>query len=124
MRHRFLIPLIAAAASLLQLPPVYAPDGRRVVSERTSEQLRKLLRLVVEYGTGRFAAAPGYVVGGKTGTAEEVRRGRYADHKLRSTFVGVFPMTAPKYAAVRSALAKKVGLGRKARKVSPSTRRS
>jgi predicted transcriptional regulator len=48
-------------------------------------------------------------------TPEEYR----AKWRLPSTY----PMTAPKYAAVRSGLAKKIGLGRKARKASPSTRR-
>ena len=41
------------------------------MSPKTSEQMRKLMRLVVQYGTAKLAAAPGYVVGGKTGTAEK-----------------------------------------------------
>jgi cell division protein FtsI (penicillin-binding protein 3) len=41
--------------------------------------------------------APGYVVGGKTGTADKVVGARYAERKLLSSFLGVFPMTAPKY---------------------------
>ena len=40
--------------------------------------MRKLFRLVVQYGTGMMADAPGYVVGGKTGTAEKVIGGRYS----------------------------------------------
>jgi cell division protein FtsI (penicillin-binding protein 3) len=82
---------------LLKLPRGYAPEGRRVISEETSLKMRKLLRLVVERGTGKMAAAPGYVVGGKTGTAERVERGIYARHSLRSSFLGVFPMNDPKY---------------------------
>ena len=43
---------------------------KQVISERTSKKMRKLMRLVVEKGTGGRADAPGYLVGGKTGTAE------------------------------------------------------
>jgi cell division protein FtsI (penicillin-binding protein 3) len=60
--------------------------------------MRKLLRLVVEYGTARFGEAPGYVVGGKTGTAEKNKHGQYELKKLVSSFVGVFPMNDPRYA--------------------------
>ncbi|HEV2333941.1 MAG TPA: penicillin-binding protein 2, partial [Stellaceae bacterium] len=83
--------------TLLKLTPGSIPPGEQVISQKTSEQMRKLMRLVVEFGTARFGAAPGYVVGGKTGTAERVERGAYARHSLRSSFLGVFPMNDPKY---------------------------
>jgi cell division protein FtsI (penicillin-binding protein 3) len=60
--------------------------------------MRKLMRLVVEFGTAKLAAAPGYVVGGKTGTAEKNVGGHYVEKKLLSDFVGAFPMHDPKYA--------------------------
>ena len=59
--------------------------------------MRKLLRLVVEQGTGKLADAPGYLVGGKTGTAEKVSRHGYDTHALLSSFVGVFPINDPRY---------------------------
>ncbi|MCG8692962.1 MAG: penicillin-binding protein 2 [Minwuiales bacterium] len=68
-----------------------------VISERTSDQMRRLMRLVVEHGTGRRAAAPGYLVGGKTGTAEKPVDGRYDRDALITSFVAAFPMTAPRY---------------------------
>ena len=71
--------------------------GVQVVSEQTSEQLRRLLRAVVEKGTGRKASAPGYLVGGKTGTAEKAGVGGYNRKSLISSFVAAFPMTAPEY---------------------------
>ena len=52
-------------------PAGEVPDGTRVISEQTSEQLRQLMRLVVQIGTGKKANAPGYLVGGKTGTADK-----------------------------------------------------
>jgi cell division protein FtsI (penicillin-binding protein 3) len=74
-----------------------SPSGRRVFSKATSLQMRKLLRLVVEEGTGRKAAAPGYLVGGKTGTAEKLVAGNYSSDALLSSFVGAFPMNEPRY---------------------------
>ena len=84
-------------ATLLKLPRGDAPQGRQVISSQTSAHMRKLMRLVVQYGTGMMVDAPGYVVGGKTGTANKVINGRYSADRVRSSFVGVFPMTAPKY---------------------------
>jgi cell division protein FtsI (penicillin-binding protein 3) len=88
---------ILRQATLLKLPTGYEPRGQRVISAKTSEQMRKLMRLVVEHGTGTMAAAPGYVVGGKTGTADKVSGRHYAERKLLSSFVGVFPINDPKY---------------------------
>jgi cell division protein FtsI (penicillin-binding protein 3) len=71
--------------------------GRRVLKARTSAQMRKLLRLVVTGGTGKKGHAPGFVVGGKTGTAEKTGARGYRTKVLVSSFVGVFPMTDPRY---------------------------
>ena len=74
-----------------------AVSGRQVMSEATSIEMRKLLRLVVEKGTGKLAEAPGYLVGGKTGTAEKVSGKHYNTHSLISSFAGVFPANDPRY---------------------------
>ena len=74
--------------------------GERVIAPETSEKMRRLLRLVVERGTGRQAAVAGYLVGGKTGTAEKAVGGSYRRNALVSSFVGVFPMNAPRYLVV------------------------
>ena len=73
-----------------------APKGHRVFSEETSYKMRALLRLVVTKGTGKKADAPGYRVGGKTGSAE-----KYHNRSLLvTTFAGVFPMDEPRYVIV------------------------
>ena len=87
---------IASPATLLDHAGAPA-EGIRVFSAKTSEQMRRLLRLVVDTGTGRKAAAEGYLVGGKTGTAEKNDGHRYEGKMLRSSFVGAFPMHAPRY---------------------------
>ncbi|HYM72149.1 MAG TPA: penicillin-binding protein 2 [Stellaceae bacterium] len=83
--------------TMLKVKPGTHLPGERVISAKTSDQMRKLMRLVVEYGTAKFAAAPGYVVGGKTGTAEKNSGGHYQEKKLLSSFIGAFPMNDPKY---------------------------
>jgi len=70
----------------------------RVVSPQTAHRMRQLMRLVVTDGTGKIADVPRYQVGGKTGTAEKAGAGGYDRRKLLSSFLGVFPMSAPKYA--------------------------
>ena len=76
------------------------PPGRRVFSEETSYKMRALLRLVVMKGTGRKADAPGYRVGGKTGTAQKIIDGRYSKTINITSFAGVFPMDDPRYVIV------------------------
>jgi cell division protein FtsI (penicillin-binding protein 3) len=71
--------------------------GERIMSKETSQELRRLMRLVVTKGTGGKAAAQGYLVGGKTGTAEKSKRRGYNRRALISSFVGAFPMTDPRY---------------------------
>jgi len=97
------------AAALLNggvlVPPTFFPRGEtrakelgtRVVSADTSRIMRYLFRLNVQSGSGRRAEVPGYVVGGKTGTAEKIENGRYVRNKRRNTFLSAFPMDDPRY---------------------------
>ncbi len=77
-----------------------AGQGHRVFTEETSYKMRALLRLVVTQGTGKKADAPGYRVGGKTGTAIKVIGGRYVHSRVVTSFAGVFPMDEPRYVIV------------------------
>jgi cell division protein FtsI (penicillin-binding protein 3) len=88
-------------ATLLKIGPGHpVAQGHRVFTEDTSYKMRALLRLVVMDGTGRKADAPGYRVGGKTGTAEKIVNGRYTSAAVVTTFAGVFPMDEPRYVVV------------------------
>ncbi len=73
--------------------------GPQIVSEKTSKQMRYLMRLVVgsSEGTGKQADVPGYEVAGKTGTADKQQAGRYRKDARISSFVGVFPASQPRY---------------------------
>jgi cell division protein FtsI (penicillin-binding protein 3) len=89
----------------LMIPPTFIKRdkeaaesmGQRIVKPETSEKLRYLFRLNAEEGTAQKADAPGYRVGGKTGTAEKVVNGRYVRDKRLASFIGAFPMEAPRY---------------------------
>ncbi len=84
-------------STLLKALPGERPRGTRVIAESTSDQMRRLMRLVVHGGTGQNAHAEGYVVGGKTGTSEKIGPGGYNRNRLMSSFVGAFPMHDPRY---------------------------
>ncbi|MDO9711246.1 peptidoglycan D,D-transpeptidase FtsI family protein [Paracraurococcus lichenis] len=84
--------------TLLAQPDGLPREGTRVLSEKTSETMRKLMRLVVTDGSGKGADIPGYFVGGKTGTAEKNGPHGYIKDKRVAAFVGAFPMNAPRYA--------------------------
>jgi len=77
-----------------------AGKAHRVFSESTSYKMRALMRLVVTGGTGKKADAPGYRVGGKTGTADKVVGRGYSKNLVITTFAGVFPMDEPRYVIV------------------------
>jgi len=87
-------------STLMKLDPADVPRGRRVFKESTSSRMRQMLRMISLYGTGRSADAPGYRVGGKTGSAEKAGVGGYNKTKLVSSFAAAFPMDAPRYVVV------------------------
>ncbi len=77
------------------------PDREQVISAKTSDQMREMLRLVVVRGTASMGEVEGYEVGGKTGTANKPDpKGGYYDDRVIATFAGAFPMSDPKYVLV------------------------
>jgi cell division protein FtsI (penicillin-binding protein 3) len=69
----------------------------RVLSRGVSAELMTMLEDVVAEGTGTYAAIPGYVVAGKTGTAQKPDgHGGYATDKYVASFVGIVPATRPR----------------------------
>ncbi len=70
---------------------------RRVASDEAVRQLAAMLEGVVERGTGKNAAIPGYRVAGKTGTARRVdpKTRKYSTTAYNASFVGFLPASAP-----------------------------
>jgi cell division protein FtsI (penicillin-binding protein 3) len=89
-------------ATLHKLAPGQAPKGRRVFKASTSARMRQLLRMISVYGTGRKANAPGFRVGGKTGSAEKPgdNGGAYKKNAVVATFAAAFPMDRPRYVII------------------------
>lgn len=85
-----------------------APDGRivasyqpqvmrRVMAPQTAASLLKILRDVVQRGTAKGLALPGYALAGKTGTAQMVIDGQYVPGAYTASFVGIVPADKPQY---------------------------
>lgn len=69
---------------------------RRVISQKTSDTIKELLRDVVTDGTGKEAEINGAFVIGKTGTAQKAGKRGYTNDYFAS-FIGAFPKDKPKY---------------------------
>jgi len=103
------INLASAAAALVNggelIPPTLRPRSEaeaaelavQVLSPETSQQMRYMFRLNAVEGSGRRADVPGYLVGGKTGTAEKIVDGRYSSDAVFNSFLAAFPMDDPQY---------------------------
>jgi cell division protein FtsI (penicillin-binding protein 3) len=70
---------------------------RRVLEPDAVDTLVDMLRAVVREGTGHRAAVPGYVVAGKTGTAQKIdpATGRYSMVDHVASFIGFVPASRP-----------------------------
>ena len=78
--------------------PRTVPKRRRVMTRELAETMSTLLRGVVdEGGTGTEAAIPGYIVAGKTGTAQKPEpTGGYSTSRYLASFVGFVPASDPR----------------------------
>lgn len=94
--------------------PGVAPIERgekRVLKTETSAMIREMMRQNVNqtHGTGRRAHAPGFDVGGKTGTAEMAGVGTYRAKSVIASFLAAFPISAPRYVVFVSLFEPKAG---------------
>jgi cell division protein FtsI (penicillin-binding protein 3) len=99
----------------VRIPPrlvesVTAPDGTvtdekpapatRVISAATAAKMTYMLQAVLSrHGTAPGAAVPGYLVAGKTGTAQRANPscGCYTGGGYDTTFVGYAPADSPRF---------------------------
>ena len=69
---------------------------RRVISSKTSAEMRSIFVGVVNNGTGKNAKLNFITVGGKTGTSQKLVNGSYSKSSYNSSFIGFFPADHPK----------------------------
>jgi len=90
--------------------------SRKVISRSTAQVVKEMLIRVVEYGTGGMAKVggfdtpsalnpsrtqpKGYLVAGKTGTAQKAEKGAYSKEKSVSSFAGFLPAEDPKLSII------------------------
>ena len=76
--------------------------GERIalISPETSSEIRSMLSLNVEKGSATSAQIDGYQIGGKTGTAQKIKNGKYTKNLVRTTFVSCFPADDPRFVLV------------------------
>jgi cell division protein FtsI/penicillin-binding protein 2 len=73
------------------------PVRRRILDTKTADQVRHMLREVVEEGSGTAAQIPGYRIAGKTGTAAKPdASGGYSTSAYVASFVGFVPAKQPR----------------------------
>ncbi len=68
---------------------------RKTISKKTSKIMRRALESVVAKGGGKAAYIEGYRIGGKTGTAQKVKDGKYLVNNYIMSFVGIVPSNDP-----------------------------
>ena len=87
--------------TLIQKKLTEKHSQKRILNIGVSDKINKILRKIVtnKEGTAKLANVKGYEVGGKTGTAQISKNGRYTRDKI-NTFAAVFPSKKPRYTLI------------------------
>ena len=87
--------------TIIQEKLIKKNSQQRILNKGVSDKINKILRKVVtnKDGTAELANVEGYEVGGKTGTAQISKNGKYTRDKI-NTFAAIFPSKKPRYTLV------------------------
>lgn len=96
MKPQIVEKIIHSGGESEEVKPV---EIRHVISEESAEKVSRMLRSVVVNGHGKRADVPGYLVGGKTGTAQVAKADSkgYEDGVTIGSFVGFAPTDDPQF---------------------------
>ena len=98
---RLMEPRFVKAVTMPSGAPVveYMPRAvRQVIRPEVATQIRDILKDVVsDEGTAARASVPGFVVAGKTGTAQKLVGGRYDRKHYIASFIGFLPADQPEF---------------------------
>jgi cell division protein FtsI/penicillin-binding protein 2 len=76
---------------------VAEPKGTRVIEPEVASQVRTMLEgVLAPGGTASEVSVPGYVLAGKTGTAQVAENGHYSNTKYVASFIGFAPAQDPR----------------------------
>ncbi len=88
---------------------IYRVVKKRILKKSTIIKIKRILRDVVIKGTGKKAAVNGYIVAGKTGTAQIPKKGSYKTKEYVASFAGFAPFKHPEIVVVVSIFNPKKG---------------
>jgi len=72
----------------------------RIIKKEVSDKIKQMLVSTIENGETKYLKPKGYVVGGKTGTAQIALQGRYDASKTIASFIGFSPIEKPQFLAL------------------------
>ena len=87
--------------TIIQKKLVEKYSQKKILNKGVSDKINTILRKIVtnKEGTAELANVEGYEVGGKTGTAQISKNGKYTRDKI-NTFAAIFPFQKPRYTLV------------------------
>ncbi len=80
-----------------KVTPTPIKVASKPISPQVAQEIQHMMTLEATYGTGVPAQVPGYIIAGKTGTAQKIINGRTSNSNFVASYLGYGPMPHPKF---------------------------